>query len=171
MGHLINWVIVSWWLIIPRLNTDKPISSCFLGRPHVSYLTLGKTLRDLTKTQMINFCCLFLVTLAKPWKRWKLPPPACLHAATGEWKRSISVWPGCRVNKTKIQYTHAQSLQSCPALCDLTNHNPPGSSVHGILQARRLEWVAMLSSRGYSRPRDGTRVSNFSFTGRRILYH
>ena len=37
---------------------------------------------------------------------------------------------------------------------------PPGSSVHGILQARILEWVAVPSSRGSSRPRDGTRVSS-----------
>ena len=37
--------------------------------------------------------------------------------------------------------------------------NPPGSSVHGILQARILEWVAMPSSRGSSGPRDRTCVS------------
>ena len=36
---------------------------------------------------------------------------------------------------------------------------PPGSSVHGILQARILEWVAISFSRGSSRPRDGTQVS------------
>ena len=35
--------------------------------------------------------------------------------------------------------------------------SPPGSSVHGISQARILEWVVMPSSRGLSRPRDGTR--------------
>ena len=49
--------------------------------------------------------------------------------------------------------TAAKSLQSCPTLCDLTDCSPPGSSVHGILQARILEWVAMSSSRGSSRPR------------------
>ena len=38
--------------------------------------------------------------------------------------------------------------------CDPIDCSPPGSSVHGILQARRLEWVAMPSSRGSSRPRD-----------------
>ena len=38
--------------------------------------------------------------------------------------------------------------QSCPTLCSLMDCNPPGSSVHGILQARTLEWVAMPSSRG-----------------------
>ena len=43
--------------------------------------------------------------------------------------------------------------------------SPPDSSVHGILQARILEWVAMLSSRRSSRPRDWTRVSWVSYTG------
>ena len=38
---------------------------------------------------------------------------------------------------------HAKSLQSCPTLCDPMNSNPPGSLVHGILQARILEWVAI----------------------------
>ena len=37
----------------------------------------------------------------------------------------------------------AKSLQSCPALCDPIDGNPPGSTVPGILQARTLEWVAI----------------------------
>ena len=41
----------------------------------------------------------------------------------------------------------AKSLQSCPTLCDPMDCSPPGSSVHGILQAIILEWVAMPSSR------------------------
>ena len=41
-------------------------------------------------------------------------------------------------------------IQSCPTLCDLMDCSPSGSSVHGILQARILEWVAMPSSRGSS---------------------
>ena len=36
----------------------------------------------------------------------------------------------------------AKSLQSCPALCDPTDGSPPGSPVHGIFQARILEWGA-----------------------------
>ena len=48
---------------------------------------------------------------------------------------------------------------------------PPGSSVHGILQARILEWVAMPSSRGSSWPRDQTSASYISCIGRRVLYH
>ena len=53
---------------------------------------------------------------------------------------------------------HAQLPQSCPTLCDMT-HSPPGSSVHGILQTRILEWIAILFSRGSSRPRGQTWVS------------
>ena len=41
---------------------------------------------------------------------------------------------------------HAMLLQLCPTLCDHMDCNPPGSSVHGILQARILEWIAMPSS-------------------------
>ena len=37
----------------------------------------------------------------------------------------------------------AKSLQSCPTLCDPTDGSPPGSSVHGIFQARVLEWDAI----------------------------
>ena len=43
---------------------------------------------------------------------------------------------------------HAKSIQSCPTLCDLMDYSPPGSSVHGILQARILEWVASPSPPG-----------------------
>ena len=51
------------------------------------------------------------------------------------------------------------------------NHRPPGSSVHGILQARMLEWVAISFSRGPSWPRDWTNVSYISCIGRWISYH
>ena len=49
--------------------------------------------------------------------------------------------------------------QSCLTLCDPTDCSPPGSSVHGILQARILERIAILVSRGFSRTGDQTRVS------------
>ena len=49
--------------------------------------------------------------------------------------------------------------QSCPTLCNPRHCSPPGSSVHGILQARVLEWVAIPFSRGSSWPRNRTWVS------------
>ena len=49
--------------------------------------------------------------------------------------------------------------QSCQTLGNPMDCSPPGSSVHGILQARILEWVAISVSRGSSHPRDQTQVS------------
>ena len=63
------------------------------------------------------------------------------------------------------------SAQSCPALSDPVDYSPPGSSVHGILQARILQWVAISSSRGSSQPRDRTHLSCVSCIGRKILNH
>ena len=58
--------------------------------------------------------------------------------------------------------------QSPPTLCDPMDCSPPPSSVHGTSQARILERVAVSSSRGSSRPRDGICIS---CTSRRIVYH
>ena len=69
----------------------------------------------------------------------------------------------------ELNFCSVKSLQSCPTLCDAMDCSPPGSSVHGILQARILEWVAMSSSRGSSQSRDRTCVSYVSYIGRRVL--
>ena len=53
----------------------------------------------------------------------------------------------------------AKSLQSCLTLCNPMDCSPPGSSVHGIFQARIMEWGATFSSRGSSQSRDPTHVS------------
>ena len=66
---------------------------------------------------------------------------------------------------------HAKSLLSCPTLCDPVDCSPSGSSVHGILQARVLEWVAMPSSRGSSQARGWTHNYYVSCIGRWVLYH
>ena len=62
--------------------------------------------------------------------------------------------------------SESEVTQSCPTLCDPVDCSLPGSSVHGILQARILEWVAISFSRGSSRPRDRTPVSHIG--GRRF---
>ena len=61
----------------------------------------------------------------------------------------------CIVNYSEV----SEVAQSCPTLCDPVDCSPPGSSIHGILQARILEWVAISFSRGSSWPRDRTQVS------------
>ena len=61
--------------------------------------------------------------------------------------------------------SESEVTQSCPTLCDPMDYSPPGSSVHGILQARVLEWVAISFSRGSSGPRDQTQVSHIAGRG------
>ena len=61
--------------------------------------------------------------------------------------------------------------QSCLTLCDPLDCSPPGSSVHGIFQAKMLEWVAISCSRGSCWPRGWTRIYCVSDTGRQILDH
>ena len=61
--------------------------------------------------------------------------------------------------------------QSCPTLYDLMDCSLPGSSIHGISQARILEQLAISYSRGSSHPRDLTHSSYVSCIGRQIVYH
>ena len=76
----------------------------------------------------------------------------------------------CRLTETPLFCTKTDShaweawkwsevAQSCPTPCGPVDCSPPGSSLHGILQARILEWVAISFSRGSSQPRDRTQVS------------
>ena len=58
----------------------------------------------------------------------------------------------------------SEVAQSCPTVCDPMDCSPPGSSVHGIFQARVLEWVAISFSRGSSQPRYRTWI--FHIAGR-----
>ena len=60
--------------------------------------------------------------------------------------------------------SESEVAQSCLTLCDPANYSLPGSSVHGIFQARVLEWVDVSFSRGSSQPRDQIQV--FCIAGR-----
>ena len=101
--------------------------------------------------------------------------------------REDKIWPTDRlgnsqfINSQTIQQIHhiyihvhvclhVQSLQSCLTLCNPTDSSPLGYSHHGISQARILEWVAMPTSRGLSRPGDQTRVCLHLLHCRWILY-
>ena len=85
-----------------------------------------------------------------------------------KWKLvKLFLWPSIRSHSSLC----AKSLQLCPTLCDPMDCSLPGASVHGILQARILEWVAMPFSRESSWPGDQTCVSYISCIGRQVLYH
>ena len=72
----------------------------------------------------------------------------------------LHVWSVC-VACSYFSWSGSDGLvsKSCPTLCEPTGCSPPGSSVHGFLQARILEWVDLSSSKGSSWPRDGTPIS------------
>ena len=74
-----------------------------------------------------------------------------------------SRWPG---EISILVMKHSEVSQLCPTLCNPMDCNLPGSTVHGILQARILEWLAISFSRRSLRPRDCTRVSRV--VGRRF---
>ena len=65
----------------------------------------------------------------------------CCHLGPGLYLRP---WFTCEVLTLKV----SEVAQSCPTLCDPMDCSPPGSSVHGILQARILEWVAISFTKG-----------------------
>ena len=69
---------------------------------------------------------------------------------------------------TLQQESESEVAQSCPTLCDPIDYSPPGSSIHGIFQARVLEWVAISFSKGSSLHRDRTQTLPHCW---QTLYH
>ena len=95
---------------------------------------------------------------------WAEKESLILHIKRGLWAVSDgSVFVCVCVCVCVCVYVHAQL---CLTICDPTDYDLLGSSVHGISQTRILEWVAMPSSRAPSRSRDQTQVSYISCIGR-----
>ena len=118
----------------------------------------GYTLRILTLVSLKGFLVGGLVLEGLScWGR---------HNGAGLWSDGWSVM-GCLF---PLPACACSVAQSCPTLCNPMDSSPPGSCVHGILQAHILEQVAISPSRGPSRPRDRTCVSFVSCIGRWILY-
>ena len=86
--------------------------------------------------------------------------PAAVHWVAKS-QTQLSDW-------TELLFPVFSITQFCRTLSETIYCSPPGSSVHGILEARILKWDAMPSSRGSSRPRDWTHVF---WIGRQILSH
>ena len=94
-------------------------------------------------------CCVWVCVVYNwqvPWMQWAPKHPA--HSSS--WEDRLSF---------KVCMCVCSVTQSCLTLCNPIDCSPPGSSVHKIVQARILEWVAISSSRGSSRPWDRTCIS------------
>ena len=90
-----------------------------------------------------------------------LPPTLCLTPPQSQWPTHLHPVPSTNSNPFPTE-SEMKVAQLCPTLCDSLDCSLPRSSVHGILQARILEWVAFPFSRGSSQPRDQTQVSRIA---------
>ena len=110
--------------------------------------------------------CTLLATTAPSWLMIHSsldfsPKLSQLCSSTCVWHISTKVFSSQIKNQHYCM--HAKLFQQCQTLCNPIDCSPPGSSVRGRdSPARILEWVAMSSSRGSSRPRDRTHVSYVS---------
>ena len=87
-----------------------------------------------------------------------LPLPQSLLWVTPHPDLTFSPSLGCPCSPIPMLRTESEDAQSCPILCDPVDCSLPGSSIHGILQARILEWVTISFSKGSSQLGDRTRV-------------
>ena len=150
---------------------DKDIYICNWG---LQDLLLAKLIRmmGLVRKIMIQFIitdCLKLLSWAEYPMLWIWFCLQCLKVSRGE-KKNIYIY----IHTHTLIYVYiwcGMCVQSHQTLWDPMDSWPPGSSIHGILQARMLEWVAIFSSGGSSRCRNWTCFSQVSCIGRQILYH
>ena len=160
--------------VLSELRATFMLSYCvvLLKLPHaVFFLFIHSWKKDKTKEKKSSrsqcLCCLekwVETDNSLYWWREGLRPGSRVGASCCRQHLGY-FWPlGPSLSSWKEK--ESEVAQSCPTLCDPMDCNPPGSSVHGILQARILEWGAISLSRSSSLPRDWARVS--CMAGRRF---
>ena len=148
----------------PRGNNDPEDLRELQQRKDSQKQIRKKTPNPSKQIMMFTFICQFV---------WAMMPSYLVKHYSGSFYKGVFEW-GLHLNwwiLSKRNYPPAYEwsevkwsevkwiTQSCPTLCDPMDCSPPGSSVHGILQARILEWVAISFSRGSFWSRHQTQVS------------
>ena len=126
---------------------DQTRAPC-IGRPILNHWTTGEVLHFFLKMPLRQVLQPLSLTL-------QAVPQLTGVTRTQE---KPTCQPGAITSLTILMKVTVFDAQSCPTLCDPMD-SPPSSSVHGISQARVLEWVAISFSRRSPRPRDPTWVS------------
>ena len=133
-----------------------------VGSPYVSHWTMIKVLAGCISLWRLEANIHFLAFLVF---RGHLLFLACgCHPYLQSQQRPVRFPSSC-------MFVRAKSLQLCLTPCCPMHCSSPGSSVHGILQARILECITMPSSRGFYQSRDQTHDFYASCFGRLVLYH
>ena len=125
------------------------------SRPHLPNDHISRN----TQTELIAEDSFLPKQTCKVWKR---NPTARIHRFRCKEPRIMK----SQVNMTPPKETVCSEAQWYLTLCNLMDCSPPDSSVHGILQKRIAEWVAIFSFREYHGSKDQTHVSYVSCTGR-----
>ena len=150
----------SFWMLKRKISLYQPGSKGLLH--FLVYIPFFTSLQPLSPSYLLFWLYCLPSSLIKPlWLHWTTQ---ILHNSL-----SISRALTPSAKSLFIRHADARSItESCPTLCDTMDCSPPGSSVHGLSQARILEWVAISSSSGSFPPRVPTCVS---YTDRQILHH
>ena len=149
-------VLLQWWQSLPRYhNHTDLLCTCWSAIFWVLYF---RNLEGIYP--WLVGCSLWWQNIRRCWK------PCFLREVVSQ-----AIDLGLAQIKLLLQLCVCSVLQLCLTLWDPMACSPPGSSVHGISQARILEWVAISFSRGHSWHKDQTHVSCVSCFNRWILYH
>ena len=156
-------------LLCPPLFPRIYSNSCPLS--HWCYLTISSC------ATLLSFCLqsfpswglfqwAYTGNTTKCYSTFKKEENLAICHSMDKYRRHKAMWNKTGTKRQTLHYSIHESesevAQSCPTLCDPMDCSLSGASVHGIFQARVLEWIAISFSRGSSQPRNRTLVSRIA---------
>ena len=156
---IVRWIKWYFWHFASKMIKIHRYKTCLGSRSQkVTEITF-----DLRSVLLQGPCSFYPVRLSFPSKGPGFFMPVwCDYLFTGCLLYIIFLvcWNNLRLHlSVKWKWSEVKVAQLCPTVCDPMDCSLPGCSVHGILQAKILKWVAIPFSRGSSQPRDWIQVS------------
>ena len=148
-------------MVLPIARGQMPVLKCQNGH--------GYSNGQLSLTVIIIRPCHMACRNLFPWPGIEPVPSAMEAWSLNHWTAGELPWVVIKIASSVFMCVCVHA-QSCLTLYDPMDCSPPDSSVHGIFQARMLEYIAISSSRGSSWLRDRTLISCISCIGRSLLY-